>query len=120
MRHCSEPSNTAKRAEKLLEADTAALPATALGASVVEMVDDAMAAYADEDTEACFAIDTRDGEIDAMCEEAFGAVVRDFIESEIEEGTSGQDIEGPMGEVSRLRLTIRGLERIGDHAVNTR
>ena len=77
-----------------------------------------MTAYADEDVEACFAIDTRDDEIDAMCEEASGAVIRDLIENEIEESTSGQDIEGAMGEVSRLLLIIRGLERIGDLAVN--
>ena len=79
-----------------------------------------MAAYADEDVEACFAIDTRDDKIDAMYEEASGAAVRDLLESEIEEGTSGQDIEKLMSEVSRLRLTIRSLERIGDHALNTR
>ncbi|PSP77529.1 hypothetical protein BRC88_12800 [Halobacteriales archaeon QS_4_69_225] len=50
------------------------------------MVDDAMTAYADEDVEACFAIDTRDDEIDAMYEEASGAAARDLVESEIEEG----------------------------------
>ena len=84
------------------------------------MVDDAMAAYADEDVEACFAIDTRDDETDAMYEEASGAAAQDLVESEIEESTSGQDIEKLMSEVSRLRLTIRSLERIGDYALNTR
>ena len=82
------------------------------------MVDDAMAAHADEDVEACFVINTWDDEVDAMYKEASGAAVRHLVESETEGGTSGQDIEGPMGEVSRLRLTIRGLERIGDHAVD--
>jgi phosphate transport system protein len=67
-------------------------------------VDDAIAAYADEDVEACFAIDTWDDEIDAMYKEASGAAVRDLVESEIEEGTSGQDIEKLISEVSRLRL----------------
>ena len=66
----------------MLKADAAALPAAALGAAVLEMVDDAMAAYADEDIEACFAIDTRDDEIDAMCQEASGAVVRDLVEND--------------------------------------
>ena len=61
------------------------------------MVDDAMAAHADEDVEAYFAID-------AMCEEASGAAVRDLVESEIEEATSGQDIEKLMSGMSRLRL----------------
>ena len=53
-----------------------------------------------------------------MCENASSAVVRDLIETEIEEGASGRDIEELMGEVSRLLLTVRDLERIGDHAVN--
>jgi phosphate transport system protein len=53
-----------------------------------------------------------------MCEDASSAVVRDLIETEIDEGASGQEIEALLGEVSRLLLTIRDLERVGDHAVN--
>ncbi|PSQ42372.1 phosphate transport system regulatory protein PhoU [Halobacteriales archaeon QS_9_68_42] len=89
-----------------------------IGDAVVEMVDDAMTAYADKDIEACFAIDERDDEVDQLCENASSAVVRDLIETEIEDGASGRDIEALMGEVSRLLLTVRDLERIGDHAVN--
>ena len=92
--------------------------AQGIGDAVVEMVDEAMAAYADEDVAACFAIDERDDDVDAMCEDASSAVVRGLIETEIETGASGEDIEGLMGEVSRLLLTIRDLERVGDHAVN--
>ena len=88
-----------------------------VGDAVLEMVDDAMTAYADEDVEACFAIDERDDEVDARCEAASEAVVRDLIETEIETG-AGEEIEALMSEVSRLLLTIRDLERIGDHAVN--
>ena len=88
-----------------------------VGDAVVEMVDDAMTAYADEDVEACFAIDERDDKVDARCEVASEAVVRDLIETEIETG-AGEEIEALMSEVSRLLLTIRDLERIGDHAVN--
>ncbi len=86
-----------------------------IGDAVLEMVDDAMTAYADEDVEACFAIDERDDEVDARCEAASGAVVRDLIETET---GGGEAIEGLMSEVSRLLLTVRDLERIGDHAVN--
>ncbi len=89
-----------------------------IGDAVLEMVDDAMEAYANEDVDACFAIDERDDEVDAMCEDASSAVVRDLIETEIESGASGEEIEALMGEVSRLLLTIRDLERVGDHAVN--
>jgi hypothetical protein len=66
------------------------------------MVDDAMAAYTDEDVEACFAINERDDEVDRLCEGASGAVVRDLIET----GASGEGIEDLMNEISRLLLTI--------------
>jgi len=89
-----------------------------IGNAVVEMVEDAMAAYADEDVDACFAIDDHDDEIDALCEQASSTVVRDLIEREIDDDSSDEDIEALMTEVSRLLLTIRDLERVGDHAVN--
>ena len=89
-----------------------------IGDAVVEMVGDAMVAYAESDVDACFAIDARDDDVDAMCEDASSAVVRDLIETEIDEGAPGQEIEALLGEVSRLLLTIRDLERVGDHAVN--
>jgi phosphate transport system protein len=89
-----------------------------IGDAVLEMIDDAMAAYAEADVDACFAIDARDDDVDAMCEDASSAVVRDLIETEIDEGAPGQEIEALLGEVSRLLFTIRDLERVGDHAVN--
>ena len=89
-----------------------------IGESVIEMVEAAMDAYADEDAEACFGIDERDDEIDSLCERASSTVVRDLIETEIDDDSSEMEIENLMTEVSRLLLTIRDLERVGDHAVN--
>jgi phosphate transport system protein len=89
-----------------------------IGDAVIEMVEDAMMAYAEQDAETCFAIDERDDEIDTMCERASSTVVRDLIETEIDESSSDVEVEGLMSEVSRLLLTIRDLERVGDHAVN--
>ncbi|MUV87978.1 phosphate signaling complex protein PhoU [Natronomonas sp. CBA1123] len=89
-----------------------------IGDAVIEMIDDAMTAYADEDIDACFEIDDRDDDVDAMCETASSTVVRDLIETEIDAESSDQEIESLMQEVSRLLLTIRDLERVGDHAVN--
>ena len=89
-----------------------------IGSAVIEMVEDAMAAYADEDVDACFAINERDDEVDEFCEKASSTVVRDLIEREIDSGSSDDEIETLMTEVSRLLLTIRDLERVGDHAVN--
>jgi len=89
-----------------------------IGDAVIEMIEQAMTAYADEDAEACFEIDDHDDEIDKLCEDASSTVVRDLIETEIDETSSDADIEDLMSEVSRLLLTIRDLERVGDHAVN--
>ena len=89
-----------------------------IGDAVIEMIEAAMDAYAEEDVEACFEIDERDDEIDALCERASSTVVRDLIETEIDDESSETEIEGLMTEVSRLLLTIRDLERVGDHAVN--
>jgi len=87
-----------------------------IGAATIEMIEDAMVAYAEEDAQACSEIADRDDEIDAMCEEASELVARDLIERE---GISSETmIQETMRDVYRLLLTIRDLERVGDHAVN--
>jgi phosphate transport system protein len=93
-----------------------------IGQEVAEMLEDAMDAYAENDVEACFAVAECDDEVDAMCERATDAVVRELIETELDGDESGDqsdaDVEMLMQDVSRLLLTIRDLERVGDHAVN--
>jgi len=86
-----------------------------IGDATLGMLDDAMRAYADEDVGRCYRVSDDDDEIDALCEDASGAVVRDLIERE---SATEDDIERLMADVSRLLLTIRDLERVGDHAVN--
>jgi phosphate transport system protein len=89
-----------------------------IGDEVIEMVEDAMTAFAEQDVDACREISTRDDEIDAHCERASQTVVRDLIEREVGPDAPQSEIEGLMQDVSRLLLTIRDLERVGDHAVN--
>jgi len=89
-----------------------------IGGTVGEMVADAMAAYGTEDAAACHEIAERDDAVDERCEQASDAVVRDLIEREVDETISDAEIEELMQDVSRLLLTIRDLERVGDHAVN--
>ena len=89
-----------------------------IGEMVVEMVEDAMDAYAAEDAASCFEIAERDDGVDAFCERASEVVVRDLIETEISETATEPEVEALLDEVSRLLLTIRDLERVGDHAVN--
>ncbi|SFS49783.1 phosphate signaling complex protein PhoU [Halostagnicola kamekurae] len=87
----------------------------AMGELTLEMVDDAVTAYDDEDTEACYALAARDDELDEFAERASETVVRDLIERELD---SPDEVETILQDVSRLLLTIRDLERVGDHAVN--
>ncbi|GAA0227799.1 phosphate signaling complex protein PhoU [Haladaptatus pallidirubidus] len=106
--------------EYTLEADHDVFPEVdiqELGTVTLDMLEATMDAYAENDTEACYAVADRDDDLDDLCERASALVVRDLIETELEENTE-QEIERLLQDVSRLLLTIRDLERIGDHAVN--
>jgi phosphate transport system protein len=85
-----------------------------IGDATLEMLEEAMAAYADDNIENCYDIAERDDEIDAMCQSASQTVVRSLLEADALE----QDVDETFQNVSRLFLTIRDLERVGDHAVN--
>jgi phosphate transport system protein len=85
-----------------------------LGMRVSEAVAAAMTAYAEEDTQACYLIADHDDEIDDLCARASELVIRDLMETDL----NSMAAEHLFAEVSRLLLTIRDLERIGDHAVN--
>jgi len=90
-----------------------------IGMTTLDMLEDAMNAYANEDVDACYAVADRDDEVDAMCEAASEVVVRDLIEGDyLSDGEDDAELESLMQDVSRLLLTIRDLERVGDHAVN--
>jgi phosphate transport system protein len=86
-----------------------------IGAEARDLFADALTAYASEDVEACKRIAERDDALDTHCHRASEQVVRDLIE------TGDQDVwdvERVLDDVSRLMLTVRDLERVGDHAVN--
>jgi phosphate transport system protein len=88
----------------------------AIGTEVIGMIEDAMEAYANESADGCYAIAEYDDEVDAHCERASETVARELIKRE---GVNDEEeIEQLMREVYRLLLTIRDLERVGDHAVN--
>jgi len=86
-----------------------------IGKATLEMLDDAMTAYAEKDADACYEVADADDEVDRLCEDASAAVMRELLERE---DVTEQDIDDMMADVSRLLLTIRDLERVGDHAVN--
>ena len=86
-----------------------------IGDLTLEMLEQAMDAFDEEDAEACLAIADRDDEVDQRCRAASEAVVRDLMERSV---ADANDTEQLMNDVSRLLLTVRDLERVGDHATN--
>ena len=88
-----------------------------IGEDATAMVRDAMAAYLDSDVAAAREIAARDDDLDVLCQHASQQVTRDLLESK-QNGTDQWEIEHRLDDVSRLLLTVRDLERVGDHAVN--
>ena len=91
------------------------LPLAKITTSAEEMVEAAMDAYERGDPDAARAVAVRDDELDATCKLAMEEVVTGLLASHSKSpDTDGVDVEA----VSRALLTIRDLERVGDHAVN--
>lgn len=86
-----------------------------IGSTTLAMLDAATAAYEDADVDLCWAVARRDDELDDMCQSVSDAIVRGLISSV---DLTETEIEAIMPEVRRLLLTIRDLERVGDHTVN--
>ena len=86
-----------------------------IGDETLRMLDVAMKAYEQSDSDRCYEVAGMDDDVDALCEQASDLVVRDLIKRE---QLDDDDIESMMRNVSRLLLTIRDLERVGDHTVN--
>lgn len=91
----------------------------AIGEFAEQMLTDAMEAYATQNVDLCQELAERDEELDAMCARASEAVVMGLLEQEFDAmNDNEEEIEDVLQDVSRLLLTIRDLERVGDHAVN--
>ncbi len=85
------------------------------GRIAVEMLEDALAAYERDDAALCEAVVEQDDELDGLCARIGQVVVRDLIDPA---ATVDADVDALLPAVRRLLLTVREIERIGDHAVN--
>ena len=92
----------------------AAVDATSIATEAGEMVADAMDAYARNDAQAARAVAARDDDLDEQCRQASDTVVRRLMVMSDQNG----DLDATLQNVTRALLTIRDLERVGDHAVN--
>jgi len=85
-----------------------------IGAFAVSMVEDAVHAYEEEDVDACRGIAESDDVLDARCEGASERIIRGLMD-----GVKRDETEAElMQDATRLLLTVRDLERVGDHGVN--
>ena len=87
-----------------------------IGREALALVERALDAYETADGDACRRVAADDDEVDALCQRAGETVARDLIEREAD--GSAWAVETLLDDVSRLLLTIRDIERVGDHAVN--
>ncbi|WP_440763307.1 phosphate signaling complex protein PhoU [Natronorubrum sp. DTA7] len=88
-----------------------------IGERTVEMVESAMSAYETDHAAATREIAATDDEIDELCANASEMVVRSLLEGETASPV-GIDEDALLEDVRRILLTIRDVERVGDHAVN--
>jgi phosphate transport system protein len=84
-----------------------------IGAFAASMVEDAVAAYEEGDVATCRGVAESDDVLDTRCEGANRRVVRELMGATADEPTSEL-----VRDASNLLLTVRDLERVGDHAVN--
>ncbi len=85
-----------------------------IGELVADQVERALEAYESADPDLCHAVAERDDEVDGLCERAAAVFLRDLVDR----GPDEETLEALLEEVFQLLLTVRDLERVGDHAVN--
>jgi phosphate transport system protein len=79
-----------------------------VGELAADLVEDAVYAYLDRDADRARTVAARDDELDAACEARTETLFREIV------GAS----ETRLSQVSAYLLTVRDLERVGDHGVN--
>ncbi|WP_253737735.1 phosphate signaling complex protein PhoU [Halohasta salina] len=105
-------TNLAARTRAGHEGIHPAVDIEALGGDARAMVEAAVEAYETADPAACRAVAARDDDLDAACDRATRRLIRSLL------AETDVDPETARAAASRGLLTVRDIERVGDHAVN--
>jgi len=89
-----------------------------LGMTAGEMVATAVEAYETETSDACRTVAATDDELDADCETANRQLIRELIAERTTDGHDERELAATVDRTTRALLTVRDIERVGDHAVN--
>jgi len=89
-----------------------------LGMTAGEMVATAVEAYETETSDACRSVAATDEELDADCETANRQLIRELIAERAADGHDERELAATVDRTTRALLTVRDIERVGDHAVN--
>ncbi|WP_276260111.1 phosphate signaling complex protein PhoU [Haloglomus litoreum] len=79
-----------------------------------EMIERAIDAYEAGAPDLCRAVADQDDELDGLCERVGQLVIEDLVGRDVERAVDDDLLAG----VRRLLVTVRDIERVGDHAVN--
>ena len=107
-------TNLADRTRAGHEGIHPAVDIESLGGDAGNMVEDAIAAYEAADPAACRAVADRDDQLDTDCDRTNRRIIQSLLDDDAE----GADRESTRTDASRGLLTVRDIERVGDHAVN--
>jgi len=104
--------NVAERATGARRDRFAEVDVQEIGAFAASMVEDSVEAYDEADVGACRGVAESDDVLDTRCEGAMRRVVGELA------GSARGDADASVRDAKHLLLTVRDLERVGDHGVN--
>ena len=105
-------TNLAGRTQAGQEGIHPAVDIESLGGDAAAMVGAAVEAYEAADPEACRALAALDDDLDGACDRATRRIIRSLLAETDVDRTAARTA------ASRGLLTVRDIERVGDHAVN--
>ena len=105
-------SNIGGYADAMAGDTVPSVPITDIGEMTLAQLDAALNAYEHSDPDGCRDVAAADADLNERC----GAATNDLVRSLV--NRSPDDVAATLADTKRYLLTVRDLERAGDHAVN--